>query len=81
MADWEQFLTAGVLVAVRLSGLMVFAPVLQLGGDSAAHQGRIRASRMTILLAPAVAAVPGAMAEIDVMSIAGELGAGLVFGL
>jgi flagellar biosynthetic protein FliR len=77
---WEQFLTAGVLVAIRLSGLMVFAPVF----SSAAIAPRIKAGfvfAVTILLAPVVAAVPGAHVEIGVASIAGELGVGLVFGL
>jgi flagellar biosynthetic protein FliR len=80
MQDWEQYLSAGVLVAVRLSGLLVFAPVL----GSAAIAPRIKVGfvfAMTILLAPAVAAVPGARAEIGVASVAGELGAGLLFGL
>ena len=80
MQDWEQYLTAGLLVAMRLSGLMVFAPVF----SSAAIPSRIKAGfvfALTILLAPAVAAVPGAHAEIGVTSIAGELGVGLVFGL
>ncbi len=80
MAEWEQYLTAGVLVAIRLSGLMVFAPVF----SSAAVAPRIKAGfvfALTILLAPAVAAVPGAHAELGVASIAGELGVGLVFGL
>lgn len=80
MHDWEQFLTAGMLVAIRLSGLMVFAPVF----SSAAIAPRIKAGfvfALTILLGPAVAAVPGAHAEIGVGSIAGELGVGLVFGL
>jgi flagellar biosynthetic protein FliR len=80
MLSWEQYLTAGVLVAVRLSGLMVFAPVF----SSDAIAPRIKAGfvlAMTILLAPVVAAVPGAMAEIGLVSIAGELSVGLVFGL
>jgi flagellar biosynthetic protein FliR len=80
MQDWEQYLTAGVLVAIRLSGLMVFAPVF----SSDAIAPRIKAGfvfALTILLAPAVAAVPGARVEIGVASIAGELGVGLVFGL
>lgn len=80
MLDWEQFLTAGVLVAIRLSGLLVFAPVL----SSAAVAPRIKAGfglAVTILLAPVVAAAPGARAELGVASILGELGVGLVFGL
>ena len=80
MQDWEQYLTAGVLVAMRMSGLMVFAPVF----SSAAVAPQIKAGfvcALTILLAPVVAAVPGAHAELGVLSIAGELGVGLVFGL
>ena len=79
-ASWEQYLSAGVLVMVRLSGLMVFAPVF----SSSAVAPRIKAGfvfAMTILLAPAVARVPGAAAELGIKSIAGELGVGLVFGL
>ncbi len=80
MADWNRFLVAGVLVAVRLSGLMVFAPIF----NSSAIAPRIKAGfvfALTILLAPVVAAVPGAAIELGVQSIAGELGVGLVFGL
>ena len=80
MTNWEHFLTTGVLVAIRLSGLMVFAPVF----NSAALPPRIKAGfvfALTILLAPVVAAVPGAVDILNVGSIAGELGVGLVFGL
>lgn len=80
MREWEQFLTAGVLVMVRLSGLMVFAPLF----GSTAVPPRIKAGfvfAMTLLLTPAVAAVPGGAVELGASSIAGELGVGLVFGL
>jgi len=78
--SWPQFLSAGVLVAVRMSGLMVFAPVF----NSAAIAARIKAGfvfSMTVLLAPAVAAIPGARPVLDAPGILGELGVGLVFGL
>ena len=78
--DWPQYLTAAVLVMVRLSGLMVFAPVF----SSSAIAPRIKAGfvfAMTVLLAPAVAAVPGARAVLDTRAVLGELGVGLVFGL
>ena len=78
--DWPQFLTAAVLVMIRLSGLMVFAPLF----SSAAIAPRIKAGfviAMTVLLSPAVAAVPNARVVLDVKSILGELGVGLVFGL
>ncbi len=78
--DWPQYLTAAVLVMVRLSGLMVFAPVF----SSAAIAPRIKAGfvfAMTVLLAPAIASVPGARAVLDVRGLMGELGVGLLFGL
>jgi flagellar biosynthetic protein FliR len=78
--SWPQYLTAGLLVMIRLSGLMVFAPVF----SSAAIAPRIKAGfviAMTVLLAPAVAAVPGARAVLDAQAVLGELGVGLIFGL
>lgn len=78
--DWPQFLTAAVLVMIRLSGLMVFAPLF----SSAAIAPRIKAGfviAMTVLLAPAVAAVPNARVTLDTEAMLGELGVGLVFGL
>ena len=78
--SWAGCLGAGVLVMVRLSGLFVFAPVF----SSAAIAPRIKAGfvlAMTALLAPAVAAVPGARGTLDVAGLLGELGVGLVFGL
>jgi flagellar biosynthesis protein FliR len=78
--DWPQFLTAALLVMIRLSGLMVFAPVF----SSAAIAPRIKAGfviAMTVLLAPAVAAVPNARVTLDLRAVLGELGVGLVFGL
>ncbi len=80
ITDWPQYLSASVLVMVRLSGLMVFAPVF----SSSAIAPRIKAGfvfAMTILLAPAVATVPGARAVLDGTALLGELGVGLVFGL
>ena len=78
--DWPQYLTAAMLVMIRLSGLMVFAPVF----SSPAIPPRIKAGfifAMTALLAPVVAAVPNARVELDMSAILGELGVGLVFGL
>jgi flagellar biosynthetic protein FliR len=79
-ADWTQFLTAGLLVMIRLSGLMVFAPFF----SSPAIAPRIKAGflfALTVLLAPAVAAIPSARATLDMTAVLGELGVGLVFGL
>lgn len=78
--DWTRFLTAMVLVAIRISGLMVFAPVF----SSEAIPARIKALFVvatTFLLAPVVAALPGAHVEIGFDSIVGELSVGLIFGL
>jgi flagellar biosynthesis protein FliR len=78
--DWPQYITAALLVMLRLSGLMVFAPVF----SSAAIAPRIKAGfviAMTVLLAPAVASVPGARAVLDARAILGELCVGLIFGL
>jgi flagellar biosynthetic protein FliR len=78
--DWAGYLGAGVLVLVRLSGLMVFAPILSSGAISPQIKAGL-AVAMTILLAPVVAALPGARPVLDFQAILGELGIGLVFGL
>ena len=78
--NWPRYLTAAVLVMVRLSGLMVFAPVF----SSSAIAPRVKAGfvfAVTILLVPAVATVPGARAVLDGRALLGELGVGLLFGL
>lgn len=78
--DWPAFLTAALLVMVRLSGLLVFAPVF----SSAAVAPRIKAGfvfAMTFLLAPVVVAVPGARPTLGLAALLGELGVGLTFGL
>lgn len=78
--DWPQYLTTALLVLIRLSGLMVFSPVF----SSSAIAPRIKVGfvvAMTVLLAPAVAAVPGARGVLDMKAVLGELGVGLVFGL
>jgi len=78
--DWPQYLIAAMLVMVRLSGLMLFAPVF----SSSAIAPRIKAGfvfAMTVMLAPVVAAVPNARVELDTAAVLGELGVGLTFGL
>ncbi len=80
MGDLEKFFAAGVLVSVRLSGLMVFSPVF----SSSAIAPRIKAGfviAMTVLLAPVVGLVGGARPVIDGSGIVGELGVGMTFGL
>lgn len=78
--DWPQYLIVGMLVLIRLSGLMMFAPLF----SSGAIAPRIKAGfviAMTVLLTPAVAAVPNLKPALDARSVLGELGVGLVFGL
>jgi flagellar biosynthesis protein FliR len=80
ITEWPQYLTAAILVSVRLSGVMVFAPVF----SSSAIAPRIKAGfviAMTVLLAPVVATAPGARAVLDGRALLGELSVGLVFGL
>ncbi|MBT9330301.1 flagellar biosynthetic protein FliR [Paracidobacterium acidisoli] len=77
---WPRFLSAMVLVMVRLSGLMVFAPVF----SSEAIPVRVKALfvlAVSILIAPAVAGLPLAQARIGVLPVLGELSVGLIFGL
>ena len=79
LQDWPRFLTAGLLVMVRISGLFVFAPIF----SSSAVTPRVKAGfvfAMTILLAPAVSSVSGARPVLDMAALLGELGVGLLFG-
>ena len=78
--DWPHFLSAMVLVMVRISGLMVFAPVF----SSDAIPARVKVVfvlAVSFLLAPVVSALPMAHADLGVMPVLGELGVGLIFGL
>src|SRR6185312_16477674 len=78
--DWEHFLSAMVLVMVRVSGVMVFAPIF----SSGAIPARIKAGfvlAVSFLLAPMVAGLPLAHAELGVMPVLGELGVGMLLGL
>ncbi len=78
--DWPRFLSAMVLVIVRLSGLMIFAPVF----SSDAIPARVKVVfvlAVSFLLAPVVSALPLAHVELGVMPVLGELAVGFVFGL
>ena len=80
MSDLERYASAGILVATRLSGLMVFAPLF----SSPAMAPRIKAGfvlALTILLAPVVCCMEGARIAVDVRGVLGELSVGLLFGL
>ena len=78
--DWQHFLPALLLVMVRLSGLMVFGPVF----SSEAIPTRVKAIFVlatAILLAPITSALPLAHASLDPLTVMGELGVGLIFGI
>lgn len=78
--DWPQYLVSGILVMVRLSSLMVFAPVF----SSPAIPPRVKAGfvfAMTIMLAPLVATLRGSKLSLNMSAVLGELGVGLIFGL
>lgn len=78
--DWPHFLAAMALVMVRVSGIMVFAPIF----SSDAIPMRVKAGfvlAVSFLLAPMVSALPMAHAELGVREVLGELGIGLLFGL
>jgi flagellar biosynthetic protein FliR len=80
MPEWSHFLSAMTLVMVRISGVVAFAPFF----SSAALPVRAKAVftlAMAYLLAPMVASLPYANAEISFPAIVGELAVGLVYGL
>ncbi|MHB1023754.1 MAG: flagellar biosynthetic protein FliR [Acidobacteriaceae bacterium] len=82
--NWSEFLTIAMLVLVRVSGLMVFAPIF----SSIAIPMRIKAGlvlAITLLLAPVVSALPATVhvasgVQLDGASLLGELAVGMMFG-
>ena len=80
MTDWSNFLAAMTLVLVRVSGMVAFAPFF----SSTALPVRTKAvfsGAVAFLLAPLVAVLPRAQAEIGLSALLGELAVGLVYGL
>jgi flagellar biosynthetic protein FliR len=78
--EWVTFLSAMTLALVRVSGMVMFAPFF----SSAALPVRTKAVlvlALAYLLAPLVATLPNARAEINFSSLLGELAVGLVYGL
>ncbi len=78
--DWGSLLTAMALALVRISGLMVFAPVF----SSEAIPMRLKAAfafAVAVLAGPVVAAFPRAHLELSATAVLGELSVGLVFGM
>ena len=79
-ADWTSFLSAMTLVLVRVSGMVVFAPFF----SSTALPTRVKAVfvlAVAYLLAPLVASLPHAHAEITFSALIGEVAVGLVYGM
>lgn len=79
MQDWSQFLIAAVLVMIRLSGLMVFAPIF----SSQAIPPQVKLGfvmALTVLLAPVAATQSSGPVTLGLASVAGELGVGFIFG-
>ena len=80
MTDWNAFLSAMTLALVRVSGVLVFAPFFS-SNALPARTKAVLAGAIAFLLAPVVAALPQAHAEIGFAALLGELAVGLVYGL
>ena len=79
MQDWSQFLIASVLVLIRISGMMVFAPIFS--SQAIPKQVKIGfAVALTALLAPVAATQSSQPVTLGLASVAGELGVGFIFG-
>ena len=80
MQQWSHFLSALTLAFLRVSGMMVFAPFF-----SSQALPRMAKAVFTLtvayLLAPLVAALPHAHAEITFASVLGEVSVGLIYGV
>ena len=80
MNPWASFLSAMVLTLVRVSGIIVFAPFF----SSSALPVRTKAvfvGALAFLLAPLVASLPAAHADITFATLLSEIAVGLVYGL
>ena len=80
MMDWNHFLSAMTLALVRVSGIVAFAPFF----SSTALPMRAKVVfvlAVAYLLAPLVATLPNARAEITFSALLGEVAVGLVYGL
>ena len=80
MTDWSTFLSAMTLALVRVSGMVVFAPFF----SSNALPVRTKTAlvlAIAFLIAPLVAGLPNAHADLGVSALLGEIAVGLVYGL
>jgi flagellar biosynthetic protein FliR len=80
MTDWSEFLSAMVLVLVRISGMVVFTPFFS-SSSLPARTKAVFVGCVAYLLAPLVATLPHAQVIITFSSLIGELAIGLVYGL
>ena len=80
MTNWMAFLSAMTLALVRVSGVVVFAPLLSSNAFPIRTKA-VFAGMVAFLLAPVVSAYPQARVEIGFSAIIGELAVGLVYGL
>jgi flagellar biosynthesis protein FliR len=80
MGAWAGFLSAMLLTLVRVSGILVFAPFFSASAIPVRAKA-VFAGAVAVLLAPLVATLPRAHAEIDFAALIGELAVGLVYGL
>ena len=80
MGEWTTFLSAMVLTMVRISGIVLFAPFFSASALTARTKA-VFVGALAFLLAPLVANLPNAHADINLASILGELAVGLVYGL
>src|ERR1035437_10173960 len=80
VVEWSTFLSAMTLALVRVSGMVVFAPFFSSNALPVRAKAVLVLS-IAYLLAPLVATLPNARAEISFSALLGELAVGLVYGL
>jgi flagellar biosynthesis protein FliR len=80
MGEWTGLINAMILTLVRVGGIVVFAPFFS-SSALPARSKAVFAAAVAFLLAPLVAGLPDANAEIGMNSILGEAAVGLVYGI
>ncbi len=80
MGEWTGLINAMILTLVRVGGIVVFAPFFS-SSALPARSKAVFAAAVAFLLAPLVAGLPDAHAEIGLNSILGEAAVGLVYGI
>ena len=80
MGAWTSFLSAMVLTLVRVSGIVLFAPFFSSPGLPARTKA-VFVAAIAFLLAPLVATLPNAHADITFAALLGEIAVGFVYGI